>query len=407
MKKYRNSILILLVTLLSISVFYINQAFSSSTLPDFYIKQTNGDAKILDTLALEADYQVGGFTETFNVTKEGSTYRSELPFFEQVDYGEKFIETEELKDLADQYSSFMRGKLNSTQLYNDTKQVIFVDSKYDFSTRHGMHNFSLKIDQLNKKTEDTTSFEVNLPNQEHSSYIEILDVQIFMNELLVMIRSNSNDGAEILHEYTINLKKEKLIDDNSILITEQSTDQQDIYIKSLTDTNPTQARTHFTFQIDKTIHTDENSQTVSRDLYVYNYKTKKLDKLILPSDLTKQLLQEDDFSFNIAYDQTSLYASAIKDENGKKIVAMVKYDFEDQKVTMDHKIQINSEMTDHNIHVYQNKMILSYKGEEYKPYIKILDFEDGKSIFEGTIETKSNNQKIVYEDLYLYQVIGL
>ena len=64
MKKYRNSILILLVAVLSISVFYINQAFSSSTLPDFYVKQINGDAKILDTLSLEADYQVGGFTST-------------------------------------------------------------------------------------------------------------------------------------------------------------------------------------------------------------------------------------------------------------------------------------------------------------------------------------------------------
>ncbi|QFK72088.1 hypothetical protein F7984_13020 [Pradoshia sp. D12] len=407
MKKYRNSILILLVAVLSISVFYINQAFSSSTLPDFYVKQINGDAKILDTLSLEADYQVGGFTETFNVTKEGATYRSELPFFEQVDYGEKYLETAELKDLANQYSSFMRGKIYSNQLYNDTNQVIFVDSKYDFSTRHGMHNFSLKIDQLNKKTEDTTSFEVNLPNQEYSSFIEILDVQISTNELFVMTRSNSKDGTEILQEYTINLKKEKLIDDNSILTTEQSTDQQDIYITSLTDTNPTQARTHFTFQIDKTIHTDENSQTVSRDLYVYNYKTKKLDRLTLPSDLTKQLLQEDGSSFNIAYDQTSLYVSAIKDENGKKIVAMVTYDFEKQKITKDHKIQVNSEMFDHNINVYHNKMILTYRGEKNKPYISIFNFEDGKSIFEGTIETKSNDQKIDYMDLYLYQIIGL
>ena len=408
MKKYRNSVAILLVALLSLSIFYVSQAFSSSDLSDFYIKQTNGNSKFLDTLTLKGDYGLNGHYEEFTITKEGTKYLSELPFFQQLDYWEKDLTTAEIKDLTKKYASFMRGKRFDNQLYNDSTQIIYVDSNYDFSASSGIHDIRLKIDQLNKKTKETISFEAKLPNQGNGGYIDIYDVQLITNELRVITQSSSNNeyGPNMVHEYTFDLEKEKLIDDKSILITEKQTDQYYYELYSLTDLNPTQARSHFIFQSNK-VHLEEDAEkSVSNDLYVYNYKTGVLDKLKLPNDLTKQLLQDNGSYYSLAYDENSLYAATIKDENASKTVHMVKYNFENQKITKNHIIQLNSEIYEQNITLYQDKLYLTYRGEEKKPYIKVFDFEDGKSIFEGTIEVKNNNQKIDYNEFYFYPLIG-
>lgn len=409
MKKYRNSIVILLVAVLSLSVFYVNQAFSSSDLPDLYIKQTNGDAKLLETITLEASYEDLTFTEDIEVTKEGSHYRSDLSFFEQLDYWEKRKDTTEMRDLTDQYSSFMRGKNSNTQLYNDTKQMIYVDSNYEFSSDQGMYNFRFKIDQLNKKTEETSTFEVKIPNQGSSNYIEILDIQIIMNELRVMTLSDSmdEDGINQLHEYTVDLKKQKLVDDNSILITEKQTPQKIFYITRLTDINPTQSNPYFLYQLEKTILDEdgENVQTVNRELYAYNYKTGRSEQVKLPDDLAKLLLQDD--AYYLAYDNRSLYTSTIKEENENKAVNMVKYDLENQKSTNKYTIPLEPNTYEHNMELYQNKMIITYRGELKQPSIKIYNFEDDKSIFEGTIEMKNKDSKVNYKDIHIYQVNGL
>lgn len=409
MKKYRNTIVILLVAVLSLSVFYVNQAFSSSDLPDLYIKQTNGDAKLLETITLEASYEDLTFTEDIEVTKEGSHYRSDLSFFEQLDYWEKRKDTTEMRDLTDQYSSFMRGKNSNTQLYNDTKQMIYVDSNYEFSSNQGMYNFRFKIDQLNKKTEETSTFEVKIPNQGSSNYIEILDIQIIMNELRVMTLSDSmdEDGINQLHEYTVDLKKQKLVDDNSILITEKQTPQKIFYITRLTDINPTQSNPYFLYQLEKTILDEdgENVQTVNRELYAYNYKTGRSEQVKLPDDLAKLLLQDD--AYYLAYDNRSLYTSTIKEENENKAVNMVKYELENQKITNKYTIPLEPNTYEHNMELYQNKMIITYRGELKQPSIKIYNFEDDKSIFDGTIEMKNKDSKVNYKDIHIYQVNGL
>ena len=105
MKKYINSSLILLVVLLSLTVFYVSQATSSSNLPDFYLKQTHGDSKLLNTLALEAAYIDTDFAENFTTTKDGSYYMSETSFFKQVDYWQKTAKTAEMKNLRKQLAT--------------------------------------------------------------------------------------------------------------------------------------------------------------------------------------------------------------------------------------------------------------------------------------------------------------
>ena len=413
MKKYRNSIAISLVSLLTLSVFYVSLAFSSSNLPDFYIKQTNGDSTFIDNLTLKADYNVNGFYEEITITKKGAKYRSELPFFEQLDYWEKDEKTTEMKDLTKQYASFMRGKISDYQLYNDSKQIIYVDSNYKFSASRGIHDIGLKIDRLDKKTKGATSFEVKLPNQENNGYIDIYDVQLIMDELRVITEISSEEvyGPQMLHEYTFDLKKEKLIDDQSILKTEKQTDQYYMDLYSLEDINPSQARTHLIFQSNKIqLEEDGSEKPVSNTLYAYNYQTGVLDKLILPSDITKQFLQEDEASYSLGYDQQSLYAATInaENENENKTVDMIKYDLDKQKITKKQTIQLNSKkISEYSLSLYQNKMYLTYKGEERKPSLKVFDFEDGKSVFEGNVEVKNKDQKIDYEQFYIYPVNGL
>ena len=403
MKKYRNFILILSVVLLSLSGFYINLAYSTSNLPDFYLKQTNGDAKLLDTLELEAIYNSGDLEEYFTITNKGSHYKSELSFFGQLDYWEKKTETAEMNSLFERYPSFMRGKRNDTQLYHDAKQVIYVDSNFDFSINGGMYNYRLKISQLNKETEDTKSFELKLPHQENSNYIDILDVQILMGELRVMILSE--DETTKLHEYTINLEKEKVIADHTILQTDIHTEQQHYNIYRVTDINPTQNNTNFVFQVDKNISNAEGSQTAKIDLYAYNYETGKSDILKVPEKITKQLVQEGEFQ--IAYDTSSLYFANIKEENGNNTISMMKYDFEYQKITKNHTIQTEEESIAFPFNLYQNNLILTYRDENSRPAVKIINFDNGESVFEGTVELKDTNQKVNYDNVYIDRVTGL
>ena len=400
MKKYRNFILILSVVLLSLSVFYINLAYSTSKLPDFSLKQTNGDAKLLDTLELDAIYNSGDVEEYFTITNKGSHYQSELSYFGQLDYWEKKTETAEMSDLVEHYPSFMRGKRHNNQLYTDANQVIYVDSKFDFSTNGGMYNYRLKISQLDKKTEETNSFEVKLPHQENSNYIDILDVQILMGELRVMILSE--DETTKLHEYTINLEKEKVIDDQSVSETEN---QNEHYLSRVMDINPTQNNINFVFRVDQYVSNDEGRQASNSDLLAYNYKTGKLAKLKLPKEVTVQLIQ--DSEYQLAYDTSSLYFANVKEENGSKTISMMKYDFENQKITKNHTIQMDKEVLTFPINLYQNNLILTYRDESSKPAVKIINFDNGKSIFEGTVEVKDNNQKVNYDTVYIDRVNGL
>ena len=403
MKKYRNFILILSVVLLSLSGFYINLAYSTSKLPDFYLKQTSGDAKLLDNLELETIYNKGDFETYFTITNKGSHYQSELSFFGALDYWEKKTETAEINNLINQYPSFMRGKRNDTQLYHDANQVIYVGIDYDFSSNGGLYNFRLKINQLDKKTKDTKSFEVKLPHQEDSNYIDILDVQFLMGEVRVMILSE--DETAKLHEYTINLKKEKIIADHTILQTDIHTEQQHYYIYRVTDINPTQNNTNFVFQVDKNISNAEGSQTAKIDLYAYNYETGKLDILKVPEEITKQLVQEGEFQ--IAYDSSSLYYVNLKEANGNQSISMLKYDFENQKITKNHTLQMEKEMSAFTINLYQNNLILTYRDENSKPAVKIVNFDNGESVFEGTVELKDTNQKVNYDNVYIDRVTGL
>ena len=408
MKKYINSSLILLVVLLSLTVFYVSQATSSSNLPDFHLKQTHGDSKLLDTLALEAAYMDTDYAEYFTTTKDGTHYRSETSFFEQVDYWQKTSKTIEMKSLRKQFPSFMRGKSTDTQLYHDTKQVIYVDITYDYSNNHGYYNFGLKINHLNKKTKDTQTFEVKIPNQENSGYIDVLDVQIIKDELRVVVLSD--DEAQKINEYTISISKERLIDDTSIFTATNQSDKERYYFSRLMENEPTQTNAHFLFQIDQhtLINGGENSQTINIDFYSYTYKTGKLDKLKLPEDMIKQLL--DAGSYTIAYDSKSLYLSIFNnDENRTTSIKMIKYNLQNQKITKNHTIKIDSDVIEgsHNIHLYQNNLFLIYTGEESKPEIKIFDFDSGKPVLEASLEVKDHKQKVDYKDISIHEVNGM
>ena len=68
---------------------------------------------------------------------------------------------------------------------------------------------------------------------------------------------------------------------------------------------------------------------------------------------------------------------------------------------------MEKEMSAFTINLYQNNLILTYRDENSKPAVKIVNFDNGESVFEGTVELKDTNQKVNYDNVYIDRVTGL
>ncbi len=108
----------------------------------------------------------------------------------------------------------MRGKYDTGSLFEDDNHVIYAEVDYSTSIRGERKSYHFTIDRLNKQNEKTSSYKIDVPKQKNINIMEVYDVQYHYNEMrIITANQQSNPFVKEVHQYSIDLKKEKVTND--------------------------------------------------------------------------------------------------------------------------------------------------------------------------------------------------
>ncbi|TQR36965.1 hypothetical protein C7Y47_04435 [Lysinibacillus sphaericus] len=276
MKKYWKTILISLIILTTIGSYYIQQAMAKNV--SFKIETTNGDKGEIDNLILHATYQSDEIYRSLDISKAGSTNKSESFIGELKGryypvMFQKYIQ---------EHRKFMRGKeANPSQYFEDEDRLIYTT----FSNKEGRGgSFTLQIDILDKNTNESSSFEINMPDQVRYDWINERDVYVENGKIKILATSNLNNEEE-LHLYTVDENKKELEQD-SIIAKIESDEVSRASIDIFNDNKKIQNENYFLYMVEKYKYLEDGErEIISSPMYLYNYLNNEQKEWTIPAEL--------------------------------------------------------------------------------------------------------------------------
>lgn len=277
MKKYWKFTAIIAVIVLSLGTFFVTSATSATEYPpEFVIKTTSGgDESEVKPLVLDGSYadtsSMNYVNTNLKITANGSNYNKHSFLDQIIGQPPTFI-----KDLQEEYRSFMRGKSAWTDLFVENEEVLaYADVNYK---RGGSSTFTVSV--LNKKDETSENFTMKVPESEKLSHIYVEDVQLVGNELNLVTQNYRYDDFSNgeKHMYTIDLSSQTIT--NHEAIVEVPKGQNDTYFDvQLIKTSPTNAN-EYLILMKKEIQLIEDSESIreeviNKEFISYNMATKE------------------------------------------------------------------------------------------------------------------------------------
>lgn len=399
MKRYLCSIIIGMVVILSIGTYYVKVASSASSLPKYTFKTLEGSDKELDPVIINASLQNGSnFYEPLTIESNTTTYASERSYLENLTGRQDHL----IERLVKEHRSFMRGKDSISSLYEDDDFLAYawVNSKY---TKSGNMEAKFDIGLLEKKDEEETSFQIELPNQERIMNADVRDVQLVHSKLQVLtmndVNSNNEKQTKEVHLYTIDVANKKVLSDKT-LVSETYTDPNQVDFEMPIDVAPSQPNNMVFISVNKGVNHEEGFEEKLKEskLLSYNYETEKLETV------KKGSLSLDMARSGYA-DGKNLYAVEMK--SGKYRVKT--FDLSSQKLTSDTELDIAANKEEQYTAAFKNGRVyfllngMNQVGKMNKPAkLLIADIKTGKTLYKGeTVINKKNSKsfQLYFDDL--------
>ncbi|OLS35429.1 hypothetical protein [Bacillus sp. MRMR6] len=404
MKKYWKLTSIIVVIVLSIGTFYVTSALSAEPYPEFVIQAQSGDAKEIESLVLEgayaADTTAGSYIGTnVKISEEGSTYASNS-FLDQVIGQPPTL----IKELREEYRSFMRGKNSYIPSFFENEQFIaYAADNYQhgsLSTR-----FFLDLSVLNKEDASINTFTIEIPDGKELDYFFVEDVQMIEDELYVITKNAVRMLKDHLyyeeHIYTIDVANQKISSDEAII--QVSEEQKDIRSNvHLVPTNPTQAMEQLIFiKTDWRFTEDEESRQeklISQEVYSYDLHTKETTKIDVPG------LQLDENRLYY-FDGSTIYFMSVAGED----LAVTPYSLVDHQVGQLFRVQLSGKeglmhgrttlVKDGKLYVVSPQMTSTMDSE-----VVVADVKTGETLFKGQLALKDPSEKKKNFELAIHEV---
>ncbi|WHX66512.1 hypothetical protein QNH26_23165 [Peribacillus frigoritolerans] len=399
MKRYLCSIIIGMVVILSIGTYYVKVASSASSLPKYTFKTLEGSDKELDPVIINASLQNGSnFYEPLTIESNTTTYASERSYLENLTGRQDHL----IERLVKEHRSFMRGKDSISSLYEDDDFLAYawVNSKY---TKSGNMEAKFDIGLLEKKDEEETSFQIELPNQERIMNADVRDVQLVHSKLQVLtmndVNSNNEKQTKEVHLYTIDVANKKVLSDKT-LVSETYTDPNQVDFEMPIDVAPSQPNNMVFISVNKGVNHEDGFEEKLKEskLLSYNYETEKLETV------KKGSLSLDMARSGYA-DGKNLYAVEMK--SGKYRVKT--FDLSSQKLTSDTELDIAANKEEQYTAAFKNGRVyfllngMNQVGKMNKPAkLLIADIKTGKTLYKGeTVINKKNSKsfQLYFDDL--------
>ncbi|MCP1492930.1 hypothetical protein J2Y73_002961 [Peribacillus frigoritolerans] len=397
MKRYLCSIIIGMVVILSIGTYYVKVASSASSLPKYTFKTLEGSDKELDPVIINATLQNGStFYEPLTFESNTTTYASERSYLENLT-GRQFYQIERL---VKEHRSFMRGKDSISSLYEDDDFLAYAWVNSDI-TNNGKMEAKFDIGLLEKKDEEETSFQIELPNQERIMNVDVRDVQLVHSKLQVLtmndVNSNNEKQTKEVHLYTIDVANKKVLNDKT-LVSETFTDPNQVDFQMPIDLAPSQPNNIVFISLIKGVNHEDGFKEKLKEskLLSYNYETEKLETV------KKGSLSLDMARSGYA-DGKNLYVVEMK--SGKYRIKT--FDLSSQTLTNDTELDIAANKEELYTAAFKNGRVyflLNGMNQEglltYKPAkLLIADLKTGKTLYKGeTVINKKNSKSF---DLFI------
>ncbi|MCK1985570.1 MULTISPECIES: hypothetical protein [Peribacillus] len=400
MKRYLCSIIIGMVVILSIGTYYVKVASSASSLPKYTFKTLEGSDKELDPVIINATLQNGSnFYEPLTIESNTTTYASERSYLENLTGRQDHL----IERLVKEHRSFMRGKDSISSLYEDDDFLAYAWVNSDI-TNNGKMEAKFDIGLLEKKDEEETSFQIELPNQGRIMNIDVRDVQLVHSKLQVLtmndVNSNNEKQTKEVHLYTIDVANKKVLNDKT-LVSETFTDPNQVDFEMPIDVAPSQPNNMVLISLMKGVNHEDGFKEKLKEskLLSYNYETETLETV------KKGSLSLDMARSGYA-DGKNLYAVELK--SGKYRIKT--FDLSSRKLTSDTELDIAANKEEQYAAAFKNGRVyflLNGMNQEglltYKPAkLLIADIKTGKTLYKGeTVINKKNSKgfELFIEDL--------
>ncbi|MFF2500914.1 hypothetical protein [Peribacillus sp. NPDC058075] len=387
MKRYLCSIIISLVVLLSIGTYYVKVASSASSLPRYTFKTIEGSDIELDPVIVQATLGNGNFYEPLTIESNRTTYGSDRPLWSDgYDH--------QIERLIKEHRSFMRGKDSISSLYEDDDFLAYAWVNSDF-TNNGKMEAEFDIGLLEKKDEEETSFQIELPHQERIMNVDVRDVQLVHSKLQVLtmndVNSNSEKQTKEVHLYTIDLANKKVLSDKT-LVSETFTYPNQVDFEMPIDVAPSQPNSMVLISLIKGVNHEEGpfeEKLKESKLISYNYETEKLETVIKgPLSL--------DMARSGYADGKNLYAVEMK--SGKYRIKT--FDLSSRTLTNDRELDIAANKEEQYTAAFKNGRVyfllneMNQEGKLNKPAkLLIADLKTGKTLYKGETVINKKNSK--------------
>ncbi|WP_455662470.1 hypothetical protein [Pradoshia sp.] len=403
MKKYLSLTTIFVFLLTTFSIYYIQSAVAKNDKTQFIIEYVDGDKDLLKDIRVSGFYFLGNMGDSVTITDKETSYKSNLPFFEQMDYENLASSSKQYQKLKKKYPSFMRGKNNERYLFEDDNQVLYAEVDYVNSVNGKIKDFHFSINTLSKTDEQTNSYTIDVPKQKDIVYMEIYDVQYLYDEVrIVTANHKTNSSLTEVHQYTINLNKNQITDDK-IIFTQNETSADYYSTMSLSEQNAIEPSNIVMFQTEEGHENDDGETTeLKRKMYIYHYKEAKLSELALPAELQAQM----DTDIAYLYNENYLYANKLIYDKETVKGAVYKIDLKTGKIANTANFTPSSDLQIIGITLNEDTIQLVGRDAEELPVFALYTLEDGKLLFEGKIDTK-NQDSVNFNDLSLDMISGI
>lgn len=393
MKRYWKACSLIVITVLSISSFYIQSAYSASQLPEYVIKKQAGKPEAIDPVVLRGQYQNNDGTvgESLDISSGGSEYRSGKSFWSQID--NMYYDSEQTKKLHEKYRSFMRGKGGEEFFFQDKRNLVFAEMKYTIEERT---SFTFDIAALDKKENNENSFEIGVPQGKKYSFVQLEDVQYSGGKVILVTKNFLNDlggqGRETqeLHVYTFDFSEKKLVSDEVILSESMAKGNFFVDFEKVPEVNKMGRGKYIVFKKVFSAQAETEARSSDNTLIVYNL----IDKEKAEIKVSKEM-QEVITGTGTYYEGSNLYYAVVKDDKAMVIT----YDLDNKKLKKEIAIPLGeTEMLMKQAVIKNGRVYLlvsekqAEKGDEYATVL-VADLETGKPLYRGTIVNSNLEEK--------------
>ncbi|MGJ9459523.1 hypothetical protein [Oceanobacillus sp. CF4.6] len=403
MLRYWKLISISIITVLTIGAFYIQSAMASNNYPEFVLDTQNGNEDEIANITIRADYSEGINGEYAEITSEGTMYASEQSFLDRL--GGIYTDGE-MERLQKNYRNFMRGKDNIWAVFEDQAILAYADINDNYIV-DGPREFTFDIDILEKDSNETKDFTINISEKNKYNYVQIEDVQVLNNEMIVTTVNHSVNGrSDEIHVYRLNITDEKLVTDEVIQVNPEQASAQFAHVNLIHDQSDIGSAKHLVFikeYMKEVQHADGNYylEPNESELIAYHLKTNELESIQLPEEIQVS-------SGSIYLNDSTLYSIELADKDIK--VASFNMDskkIENLKTINLSNINSGNSLNDHfSMKIKNGELYLvgHEKNKNTEAPLLVIDLDSGEIKYEGVIVTENLKETQLDYILNIYEM---